>query len=137
MAGFRLSGGYGLESPTIGWRPLETALRNTSTVPRRFRAREYELRLGPRRARFWAAAGLEPIGLHECRDTAASARIAAGVNAKAVTTFTGYADIATTFDLYGCLMPRGEDDALALADAYYEPELVRSRDVARGPPRQP
>ena len=70
--------------------------------------------------RFWAAAGLEPIGLHQCRHTCASVWIAAGVNAKAITTFMGHANISTTFDLYGHLMPGGEDAALVLIDAYYE-----------------
>ena len=32
----------------------------------------------------WHRAGLEPIGLHECRHTFASLLIAAGVNAKAL-----------------------------------------------------
>jgi integrase len=34
--------------------------------------------------------------------------------------FMGHANISTTFDLYGHLMPGGEDDALVLLDAYYE-----------------
>ena len=65
-------------------------------------------------------AGVDPIGLHECRHTCASVWIAAGVNAKAITTFMGHANIATTYDLYGHLMPGGEDDALVLIDAFYE-----------------
>ena len=70
--------------------------------------------------RFWTAAEPEPIGLHECRHPCASVWIAAGVNAKAITTFMGHANISTTFDLYGHLMPGGEDEALVLIDAYYE-----------------
>jgi integrase len=37
----------------------------------------------------WRRAGLEPIGLHEARHTFASVLIAAGVNAKAITTYMG------------------------------------------------
>jgi integrase len=68
----------------------------------------------------WRRAGLEPIGLHECRHTFASLLIAAGVNAKAITAYLGHASIQTTFDLYGHLMPGNEDEAVALVDAYLE-----------------
>jgi integrase len=44
--------------------------------------------------------------------------IAAGVNAKAITSYLGHASIQTTFDLYGHLMPGNEDEAVALVDAY-------------------
>jgi integrase len=50
----------------------------------------------------------------------ASLLIAAGVNAKAITTYLGHASIQTTFDLYGHLMPGNEDEAVALVDAYLE-----------------
>ena len=68
----------------------------------------------------WRQAGLQPIGLHECRHTFASLLIAAGVNAKAITAYLGHASIQTTFDLYGHLMPGNEDEAVALVDAYLE-----------------
>ena len=68
----------------------------------------------------WRRAGLEPIGLHECRHTFASLLIAAGVNAKAITAYLGHATIQTTFDLYGHLMPGNEGEAVALVDAYLE-----------------
>jgi integrase len=42
------------------------------------------------------AAALEPIELHECRHTFASLMIAAGVNAKALSTYMGHASIAIT-----------------------------------------
>jgi 5-methyltetrahydropteroyltriglutamate--homocysteine methyltransferase len=42
-------------------------------------------------------AGLEPISLHEARHTFASVLIAAGVNAKAITTDMGHASIQTTY----------------------------------------
>jgi integrase len=68
----------------------------------------------------WRRAGLEPIGLHECRHTFASLLIAAGVNAKAITAYLGHASIQTTFDLYGHLMPGNENEAVAVVDAYLE-----------------
>ncbi len=68
----------------------------------------------------WRRAGLDPIGLHECRHTFASLLIAAGVNAKAITSYLGHASIQTTFDLYGHLMPGNEDEAVALVDSYLE-----------------
>lgn len=68
----------------------------------------------------WRHVGLDPIGLHECRHTFASILIAAGVNAKAITTYLGHASIQTTFDLYGHLMPGNEEEAVALVDAYLE-----------------
>ena len=66
----------------------------------------------------WKRAGLAPIGLHEARHTFASVLIAAGVNAKAITTYMGHASIQTTYDLYGKLMPGSESEAAALVDAY-------------------
>jgi len=68
----------------------------------------------------WTAAKLERITLHECRHTFASLMIAAGVNAKALSSYCGHASITTTFDLYGHLMPGSEDEAAALLDAYLE-----------------
>jgi integrase len=68
----------------------------------------------------WRRVGLDPIGLHECRHTFASLLIAAGVNAKAITSYLGHASIQTTFDLYGHLMPGNEDEAVARVDAYLE-----------------
>jgi len=70
----------------------------------------------------WKRADLQPIGLHEARHTFASILIAAGVNAKAITSFMGHASIQTTYDLYGKLMPGSEAEAAALVDAY----LVRA-----------
>ncbi len=68
----------------------------------------------------WRRAGLDPIGLHECRHTFASLLIAAGVNAKAITAYLGHASIQTTFDLYGHLMRGNEEEAVALFNAYLE-----------------
>ena len=75
----------------------------------------------------WKRAGLKPIGLHEVRHTFASVLIAAGVNAKAITTYMGHASIQTTYDLYGKLMPGSESEATALVDAY----LARADTASR------
>jgi integrase len=73
-----------------------------------------------RAARIWAADGLEPIGLHDCRHTFASLMIAAGVNAKALSAFMGHASITMTLDRYGHLFPGSEDEAAGLLDAYLD-----------------
>ena len=65
----------------------------------------------------WSNAGLESIGLHECRHTFASLMIVAGVNAKALATYMGHASVTITFDLYGHLMPGNEEEAAVLLDA--------------------
>jgi integrase len=65
-------------------------------------------------------AQLEPIGLHECRHTFAALMIAAGVNAKALSTYMGHSSITITYDRYGHLMPGNEDEAAALLDAYLQ-----------------
>jgi integrase len=83
--------------------------------------------LDRRATRVWAAGGLERIGLHECRHTFASLMIAAGVNAKALSTYMGHANIAITLDRYGHLMPGNEDEAAGLLDAY----LARADTAAR------
>ena len=67
------------------------------------------------------------IGLHECRHTYASLMIAAGVNAKALSTYMGHSSIAITLDRYGHLMPGNEGEAAILLDAY----LARANTQAR------
>jgi integrase len=66
----------------------------------------------------WLRAGLEPIGLHECRHTFASLMIAAGVNAKALSAYMGHSSVTITLDRYGHLMPGNETEAAARLDAY-------------------
>jgi integrase len=63
---------------------------------------------------------LVPIGLHEARHTFASLMIAAGVNAKALSTYMGHSSITITLDRYGHLMPGNEEQAAELLDAYLE-----------------
>lgn len=71
-----------------------------------------------RAQRAWAAAGLERLTPHECRHTYASLMIAAGVNAKTLSTYMGHANISITLDRYGHLMPGAEREAAAQLDAY-------------------
>ena len=78
----------------------------------------------------WRRADLEPIGLHEARHTFASLMIAAGVNARALTTYMGHSSVTTTYDRYGHLMPGNEGEAAALLDAYLERSNTRARLAA-------
>ena len=71
-----------------------------------------------RGAKAMAAAGIQPLGIHDCRHTYASLMIAAGVNAKALSSYMGHGNIAITFDLYGHLMPGSHDEAAGLLDAF-------------------
>ena len=68
----------------------------------------------------WRKAGLEPIGLHECRHTYAAFMIAAGVNAKALATYMGHSSITITLDRYGHLMPGNEQQAAHMLSTYLE-----------------
>ena len=111
------TGGTGLVFGASPTRPFEP-----STVRRRALAA-------------WESTELEPIGLHEARHTFASLMIAAGVNAKALSTYMGHASVQITFDRYGHLMPGSESEAAGLLDAY----LAQSgapllRGLLRGPP---
>jgi integrase len=83
--------------------------------------------LSQRAIRHWRKTGLQPIGLHECRHTFASLMIAAGVNAKALSTFLGHASVTITLDRYGHLFPGSEQEAAGLLDSYLE------RSVGGGP----
>jgi integrase len=58
--------------------------------------------------------------------------IAAGVNAKALSTFMGHANISTTLDRYGHLMPgSSEGEAAGLLDSYLMAERKRAEEKAR------
>ena len=71
-----------------------------------------------RMRRQWKAAGLADLGFHEARHTYATCAIAAGVNAKALSTFMGHGSISITLDRYGHLFPGSEAEAGTLLDAY-------------------
>jgi integrase len=63
---------------------------------------------------------IRPIGLHECRHTAVSQMLDAGISIDKVSKFMGHASIAITIDRYSHLLPEGEAEAIALLDAYHE-----------------
>ena len=84
-----------------------------------------------RAAKAWADAGLDRIVLHEARHTFASLMIAAGVNAKALSTYMGHASINITMDRYGHLMPGSEAEAAQLLDEYLTRASERAEDAAR------
>ena len=71
-----------------------------------------------RAERAWDAAGLRPIGLHECRHTCASTMMAAGVPIKAVSTYMGHSSIAITYDRYGHLLSDAGIEATSLIDTF-------------------
>jgi integrase len=71
------------------------------------------------RAVRWALSKkLTTITPHEARHTFASLMIAAGVNAKALSTYMGHLSISITLDRYGHLMPGNEAEAAKLLDDY-------------------
>jgi integrase len=86
-----------------------------------------------RATKAWEKAKLAPITLHECRHTFASLMIAAGVNAKALSTYMGHAAISITLDRYGHLMPGNEAEAAGMLDAYMQraDTAARLAQVAR------
>jgi integrase len=67
------------------------------------------------------------VTLHECRHMFASLMIAAGVNARALSTYMGHANISITLDRYGHRMPGNEAEAAGLLDAH----LQRADTAAR------
>jgi integrase len=68
----------------------------------------------------WEAAGLRPIALHECRHTAASLLLAAGVGIKVVSAVMGHASVTITLDRYGHLLPDSVAEAGELLAARLE-----------------
>jgi integrase len=90
--------------------------------------------IGDRATRAWQDAGVEPIGLHECRHTFASLMIDAGVNPKALSTYMGHANISITLDRYGHLMPGNEEEAAGMLDSYLQragnPNAVTSHSAS-------
>ena len=66
----------------------------------------------------WTKAKLDRLTLHDCRHTFASFAIAAGVNAKALSTYMGHSSVSITLDRYGHMMPGNEAEATVLLDRY-------------------
>ena len=79
----------------------------------------------------WEAAKLKRITPHELRHSYASMMIAAGVNAKALQSFMGHANISITLDTYGHLMPGSEAEAAALVETYLTAQRARAEEAAR------
>jgi hypothetical protein len=75
--------------------------------------------------------GLERLTPHNCRDTLATLMIVAGVNAKALSTFMGHANISITLDRYGHLMPGSEEEAAGMLDPYLEAQREAAEERAR------
>jgi integrase len=92
--------------------------------------------LAKRARQRWEAAGLIPVGLHDCRHTFASFMIDAGVNAKALSAYMGHSPIDVTFDLYGHLMPGSEAEAASLLEAYLNRKRENVSSQARGTTRR-
>ena len=73
------------------------------------------------RARFWKPAtdraNLVGLRMHDLRHTAVSLWIAHGASAKQVQVWAGRRSVATVFDRYGHLFPRGEDPVMDSLDA--------------------
>jgi len=61
--------------------------------------------------------------MHDARHTYASLMIAAGVNARALATYMGHANISITLDRYGHLMPGAGAEARGLLDAYLDRQI--------------
>lgn len=76
-----------------------------------------------RAARRWAAAGVRPVTLHDCRHTFASLMIAAMAasgtfDPKAIQQMLGHASIQQTYDRYGHLFPGAEQRAGRMLDEF-------------------
>jgi integrase len=100
----------------LGWAGQPEGLVFGSTASEPFSPKS----LSERADGAWQTSGLARITLHECRHTFASLMIAAGVNAKALSTYMGHANISITLDRYGHLMPGNEEEAAGLLEAYLE-----------------
>ena len=67
----------------------------------------------------WASAGLPGrLRLHQARHSYASFMIAAGINAKTLSTYMGHSSIKVTFDTYGHLMPGSEAEVAERLSSY-------------------
>ena len=68
--------------------------------------------------------GVRRLTLHDCRHTFASFAIAAGVNAKALSTYMGHSSVSITLNRYGHMMPGNEAVAAEMLDRYLKPAVV-------------
>jgi integrase len=70
------------------------------------------------RRRQWAAAGLEPITLHECRHTYASFLMAAGYTLRELMEYMGHSSLQATERYVKLLPPLDETDPAERLNAY-------------------
>lgn len=85
--------------------------------------------------RAWGITGLKPVMLHECRHTAASILIDAGINnPKAIMEFMGHSTITETYDRYGHLMPGNRDEVRTRVDLYLERSASRAEELPTNAP---
>jgi integrase len=91
-----------------------------------FASRSWIAKAARRAGEVWEPAGLPTITLHAARHTFASFAIATGMNAKTLCVIMGHADIATTYDKYGHLLPGSEDEAAARLDAYFAQTVAQT-----------
>lgn len=75
---------------------------------------------GRRRSGVWERAGLDPIGLHECRHTFVSYMSAAGVPLKVQAQVAGHEEETITLKTYTHVLPGAVAQAGAMLDAYLE-----------------
>lgn len=72
------------------------------------------------RRRIWYSAldkaGVERVGIHALRHTAASLLVAAGAHPQAIQRHLGHASIQTTLNIYGHLMPDEQDKVASALD---------------------
>lgn len=114
---------------------LERAAKDSALVVPGARGGKFSAEaLAVRSATRWENAGLEAVGLHDCRHAAASYMIAAGANIKALSVLMGHASIAITVDLYGHLFPGAEDEVGRALDRYLAKQSGRKsgRNVRKG-----
>jgi len=86
-------------------------------------------KLAARASSAWLAAGLKPIGLHECRHTYASLLVAAGYNLKEIMSYLGHADLTTTSRYVKLLPQPGEASAADRLNAYLGAPDIRREPV--------
>jgi integrase len=77
------------------------------------------------------------LTLHDARPTYASLMIAAGVNAKALSTFMGHANIGITLDLYGHMLPGSEEQAASVVVDQSAAQSLRRLGLTTGAPVGP
>lgn len=79
-----------------------------------------------RSAAAFVRAGLDPIIPHAARHTFASLMIAAGVDAKVLSSVVGHESIATTMDVYGHLFPRSFDAMRSAVEGFLSMEKTNA-----------